>query len=93
MIAVDIKGDLWYHKVMRSNYYNDLEVNQAIVSLASFMESYNKSAPSHLPAASLKTLKQFQEAYPALFRKEDEWSIDKHRKKFMDWTVSNKKSA
>lgn len=79
---------------MRNKKHNDeLEKNQLGVSLQGFMESYNKSVPKSFPAASIKTLKQFQEVYPSLFKKEDEWCIDKHRKRFMDWSFSNSKAA
>ncbi|OHA64740.1 MAG: hypothetical protein A2672_00990 [Candidatus Wildermuthbacteria bacterium RIFCSPHIGHO2_01_FULL_49_22b] len=77
---------------MRNRKYNDLEKNQETVSLASFMETYNKSVPESFPVASIKTLKQFQETYPSLFKKEGEWCIDRHRKRFMDWSFSNRKA-
>ena len=76
---------------MRNKDYNDLEKNQLLISIESFMKSYNKDVPESFPNASLKILKQFQEMYPALFNKKDEWSIDKHRKRFMDWSFSNSK--
>jgi len=73
---------------MRNSKHNDLEINRLSTPLASFMESYNKSAPGSFPRASVDSLKQFQETYPTLF-KNGEWSIDKHRKKFMDWFSSH----
>ena len=73
---------------MRSSSYNDLEINQETTPLADFMESYNKSTPKSFPRASVETLKQFQEIYPLLFKNENAWSIDKHRKRFMDWLSS-----
>ncbi|MDP3963338.1 MAG: hypothetical protein Q8Q39_02470 [bacterium] len=53
-----------------------------------FMESYNKGIPSGFPHASIELLKQFQALHPSLFKSGDEWSIDRHRKKLMDWLVS-----
>lgn len=92
--SLAISSNPWYHYLVRNKKrYNELEKNQDIVSLASFMESYNKSVPKGFPAASAKALKQFQEAYPSLFKKENEWSIDRHRKRFMDWSFANKKSV
>ncbi len=67
---------------------NRFAFNEAETTLSVFMESYNKSAPGSFPRASVKSLKQFQETYPTLF-KNDEWSIDKHRKRFMDWLSSH----
>jgi hypothetical protein len=86
---------LCYYKVVRYKKHNDLDLelekNQLGTSLAIFMASYNKGVPSGFPAASVKTLKQFQEIYPSLFKKADEWCIDRHRKRFMDWSFSNSK--
>ena len=73
---------------MRKSKYNDLIVNQEIISLASFRESYNKSVPVNFPRASIERLKEFQEIYPSFFKKAGAWSIDKHRKRFMDWVSS-----
>ena len=70
---------------MRNGKYNDLEANQKTTSLADFMESYNKSAPKNFPRASVETLKQFQETNLSLIKNKNTWSIDKHRKRFMDW--------
>lgn len=67
----------------------ELELNQVRTSLAVFMESYNKSIPVSFPRASVKILKQFQTLHPVLFKHSDEWSIDKHRKKVMDWLPSS----
>ena len=78
---------------MKSSRYNDLEINQETTPLADFMESYNKSTPKGLPRASVKTLKQFYESYPSLFKNDHDWSIDKHRKRFMDWLSSHKNDA
>ena len=74
---------------MRSSKYNDLEINQQTTPLANFMESYNESAPKGLPRASVEKLKEFQNTYPSLFKNADAWSIDKHRKRFMDWFSSH----
>ena len=49
------------------------------------MDNYNKVIPVDFPRATPEALKKFQLANPALFKKTDEWSIDRHRKKLMDW--------
>ncbi len=64
------------------------ELNQVCTTLAIFMDSYNKSIPMSFPQASVKALRQFQAASPVLFKNGDEWSIDRHRKKLMDWLSS-----
>jgi len=68
---------------------NDLEFNQFGTTLAVFMETYNKSVPSGFPHVSIQILRQFQELHPILFRNGDEWSIDRHRKRVMDWLPSH----
>ncbi|MBI2023447.1 hypothetical protein HYT01_02710 [Candidatus Giovannonibacteria bacterium] len=62
-----------------------LELNMTYTTLVVFLEAYNKSIPVGFPAASVKTLKAFQTIYPSLFKHGDSWSIERHRKKVMDW--------
>ena len=66
------------------------ELNQVATPLATFVDAYNKNIPVDFPHASTKSLKQFQTAFPALFKNTEEWSIDKHRKKVMDWLSSHR---
>jgi len=65
-----------------------LELNRAHTTLDVFMESYNKTVPQNSPSTSIKLLKEFQTEYPSLFKHGDSWSIEKHRKKVMDWLRS-----
>jgi hypothetical protein len=65
-----------------------LKRNQIETPLLAFMESYNKSIPADFPHPSVKILKAFQALHPMLFKHGDEWSIDKHRKRLMDWLPS-----
>ncbi len=67
----------------------ELERNQIKTSISDFLESYNKSVPISFPRASMKILKQFQVLHPILFKHGDEWSIDRHRKRVMDWIPSH----
>ena len=62
-----------------------LEMNQAMTTMENFMESYNKSIPESFPRASKKVLIKFQAMHVRLFKKPDQWSIERHRKKLMDW--------
>lgn len=79
---------LWYSSVMAGNH-GEPELNQTGTSLLIFMESYNRAIPADFPHASVKALKEFQTRYPALFRHGDEWSINRHRKRLMDWLPSH----
>ena len=65
------------------------ELNQMSTSLVVFVADYNKTLPVGFPPASLKSLRQFQQTFPSLFKRQDEWSIGKHRKKVMDWLSSH----
>jgi len=67
-----------------------LEQNKAIVTLADFLSAYNKSAPEGFPRATPAILRKFQAAHASLFsasggKNARNWSIEKHRKKLMDW--------
>ena len=54
-------------------------------SLNDFLKSYNENLPQEFPLASLPLLREFRKTYPTLFKDTDEWTLDQHRKKFMDW--------
>lgn len=64
------------------------ELNEALTPISAFAETYNKTLPLGFPRASEKILREFQAAYPLLFKNGGGWSIDKHRKRFMDWHSS-----
>ncbi|MEK7553037.1 MAG: hypothetical protein AAB505_02945 [Patescibacteria group bacterium] len=60
-------------------------------STSVFVEYYNKNIPKNFPRASLGMLEKFRARYPNLFKGSgDEWTIEKHRKKLMDWLASYK---
>lgn len=62
-----------------------LELNKLRTTIDVFIKAYNQTLPQGFPVASASTLRKFQEAYPLLFKDKAEWSIEKHRKKLMDW--------
>ena len=66
-----------------------LELNQAHTTVEVFMKAYNQTIPRGFTVVSVVMLKKFQEAYPLLFKNKEEWSIEKHRKKLMDWLPSH----
>lgn len=68
----------------------DEEINQMDTTLLVFMEAYNKKIPKDFPVATISLLKKFQLAHPKHFKGENNWSIDKHRKRFMDWLSLHK---
>ena len=66
-----------------------LELNKLHTTIDVFIKSYNQTLPQGFPIASVSTLKKFQESYPLLFKNKSEWSIEKHRKKLMDWLLTH----
>lgn len=62
-----------------------LELNQANTTIDVFMKAYNQTLPQDFPVVTISILKKFQEANSSLFRNKEKWSIEKHRKKLMDW--------
>ncbi len=62
------------------------------VSLAEFLRSYNEKLPEQFPRASLPLLRVYKQQYPGLFKEDGLWSLDVHRKKFMDWLPMHLKS-
>lgn len=69
------------------------ELSQILTSLPVFIENYNKSVPLGFYQATSKMLVKFQELHPMLFKKGDAWSMEKHRKRVMDWLFSNHENA
>lgn len=61
------------------------ELNQALVTRAAFMKAYNENMPGGFPHVTTTLLKKFQDAHPTLFKHGDSWSLDRHRKKLIDW--------
>ena len=64
------------------------DVNFIGATTSLFVQYYNKNVPETFPRASVPALEKFKAAYPGLFKRNSEWTIDKHRKKLMDWLAS-----
>jgi hypothetical protein len=58
------------------------------LSFADFLKSYNEDLPSQFPRASLALLREFRKVHAPLFKNDNAWSLDQHRKKVMDWLTS-----
>jgi hypothetical protein len=63
----------------------DKERSERKLSINEFLKFYNEGLPSSFPTASILFLKEFRKTYSGLFDGENSWSLDKHRKRFMDW--------
>lgn len=63
--------------------------NYTTMSKGEFLKYYNGNVPGSFPQATSANMKAFQVSHPAIFEDSTKWIIDKHRKKLMDWLVSN----
>jgi hypothetical protein len=70
----------------------DRERSEKKLSIGDFLIFYNENLPANFPRASISFLKEFKKTFPNLFKDEDSWSLDNHRKKFMDWRPQRIKS-
>jgi len=74
--------------MMKSKRTDELELNQLQVPRAIFLKAYNQNIPEGFPQASVDVLQKFRNAHPSLFRSGEMWSVDRHRKRLMDWLSS-----
>jgi len=70
----------------------DRERSEKKLSITDFLKYYNEDLPTAFPNASLPFLEEFKKTYPGLFKGQNTWSLDQHRKKFMDWHPQRTKS-
>ena len=70
----------------------DRQRSERRVSLGEFLRSYNDNLPEQFPRASLPLLRAYKQQYPTHFKEDGLWSLDIHRKKFMDWLPMHLKS-
>lgn len=71
----------------------EIDANFVEESTALFVKHYNASVPDSFPRATVSVLERFQADNPSLFKDGDEWTVDKHRKKVMDWLAANTKQV
>jgi len=86
---IDLYLAICYFIYMAKRRDYELEANQTATSLSVFMETYNRTLPASFTPASVTALKKFQSLHPSLFKNSEEWSIEKHRKKLLEWLPSN----
>jgi hypothetical protein len=63
----------------------DRERSEKKISLKEFSASYNDGLPEGYPTVNASILKVFSTKNAHFFKNKDEWSLDQHRKKVMDW--------
>lgn len=74
---------------MKGKDDHNQEANFIEAPMSTFVQYYNENIPASFPRATLKALQQFKESHRDLFKGGDKWTIDKHRKKLMDWLTAN----
>lgn len=79
---------LWYSKKVKNNYKQEQAVNLAEMETENFIDYYNQNIPDSFPKATKEALAQFQVSHTALFADSKLWTIDKHRRRLMDWLPS-----
>jgi hypothetical protein len=64
-------------------------LNEIPLTMAEFQKSYNENMPMEHPQVSLVQLQKFKDEHPSLFKKEDVWTLDQHRKRLIEWLPQN----
>jgi len=59
------------------------------ITAEDFLASYNKNMPDGFPQVSEELMAKFKEEHPMLFKRDNLWSLDQHRKKLIDWLPRN----
>ncbi|MFA6414504.1 MAG: hypothetical protein WC217_00090 [Candidatus Paceibacterota bacterium] len=62
--------------------------SEKLISFGDFLKSYNEGLPAEFPRASLALLREFRKLHATLFKNDNLWSLDQHRKKVMDWLTA-----
>ncbi len=63
--------------------------NEKPLSIAEFLETYNKLTPVGFPLATIAKLQKFKEEHLSLFKTGGSWTLDQHRKRLIDWLPQN----
>jgi hypothetical protein len=81
---------------MKKTKKNDIDETRIKHSTIDFVEYYNENIPSKsklFPPATMEALRRFRATHPALFANSRKWTVDRHRKKVMDWLISYNNEA
>ncbi len=64
-------------------------LNEILLTMPEFLETYNKHMPKGYPHVSLEILQKFKDEHLSLFKGKGLWSLDQHRKRMIDWLPQN----
>ena len=62
---------------------------EVFLTSSEFVESYNRNMPEGYPHVSIAILEKFRNCHLSLFKSNDLWSLDLHRKRMIDWLPLN----
>ena len=71
----------------------DRERSEQTHSLAEFLKLYNQDLPATFPRASKALLEEFQSTHAEFFKVSQDWSLNIHRKRVMDWLPAHAPSV
>lgn len=63
--------------------------NELPLTIHEFQKSYNENMPMEHPQVSLEQLQKFKAQHPSLFKADNSWSLDQHRKRIIEWLPQN----
>lgn len=66
----------------------DRERSEQLRTLADFLTLYNENLPVSFPRATSALLREFKDTHVEFFKATDQWSLNLHRKRVMDWLPS-----
>lgn len=91
-MTIDFADSSWYYQKMKLPDL-DRQRSEKLLSLPEFLKSYNEGLPAEFPRASLALLREFRVAHTNLFKRNDAWSLDQHRKVVMNWLPARCKTV
>ncbi len=68
---------------------NFIPLNELPLTIHEFLKSYNENMPQNHPQVSLALLQKFKDEHLSLFKIENTWTLDQHRKRLIEWLPQN----
>lgn len=59
------------------------------MTIEEFQKSYNENMPMEHPQVSIEQLEKFKAQHPNMFKGDNSWSLDQHRKRMIEWLPQN----
>ncbi len=62
---------------------------EVFLTVEEFLRNYNSNMPQGYPHVSIAILEKFKAEHSSLFKDNHLWSLDRHRKRMIDWLPQN----